>query len=147
MVDLKNAIEKNMQPVANDLIDLIIANAEINAELEKTRLEVLKAFMSENELKTELTPSERKLISMGYQLADNPYPEVLARITDKNKRIKVMKLLAIPVLKKYFDNYLYYGGAVDRKGRKEDLKAIASTLNPMGSGVDIEDKSRWRDKL
>lgn len=91
-------------------------------ELEKKKIELVEKFLSDKLQKTEINKTERKVIPILYQLANNPFPIS----SNKNKNMKRFK---IDFLNTYLENYIKLGIPLDRKGRKEEVAIMKSLLS------------------
>jgi len=117
-----NVIERALKEIPNDKSEidpnLAMLHGIMDIMSEKTKL--VEKFMSPDELKTQLTDSERTLISILEIIADNPFPEMILH----NKKLK--KEFRLPELELFLSRYIELGLTVGRKGRKEDMEAIKS---------------------
>ena len=119
---MPNAIEEALQEVKpNSEIDPNLMVLASMFDTMKMKAQTVDRFLSTDDLKTQLSPSERKIFSILQQLAINPFPNMI-----KNSPNIKRKDFESQTLKSFIEEYLRLGIAVDRKGRKEDLQAVQS---------------------
>lgn len=117
-----NMIERALKEIPNDKSEidpnLAMLHGIMDIMSEKTKL--VEKFMSPDELKTQLSASERKLVPILAILADNPFPEMISHSPKLQKEFRSHELEI------FLSRYLELGLAVNRKGREEDKDAIIS---------------------
>lgn len=117
-----NVIERALKEIPNDKSEidpnLAMVHGIMDIMSEKTKL--VEKFMSPEELKTQLSASERKLVPILAIVADNPFPEMISHSPKLQKEFKSLELGL------FLSRYIELGLAVERKGRKEDMEAIKS---------------------
>jgi hypothetical protein len=117
-----NVIERALKEIPNDKSEidpnLAMLHGIMDVMSEKTKL--VEKFMSPEELKTQLSASERKLVPILAIVADNPFPEMISHSPKLKKEFQSTEL------KIFLSRYIELGLAVERKGRKEDMEAIRS---------------------
>jgi len=127
-IPIQNSVERAMREVPltpdnNDgaLMEVAIAMREKNAIVEK--------YLSENDLKTEVTKTERQMIPLVLLLAEEPFYSTreFFRVHKSLKEYeKIKPTLVITELETWAYQFLKYGLCQDRKGRLEDKEVIGS---------------------
>ena len=150
-INMKNMIEEEMTPAPQNM--QIDANTLVLSgiiENMNSKTEVVKQFLSDDMFKTEITSSQRKILPVMALYANMPYSSCIEFnfnklmymknhnikfdnivITDEFIEIYIKKLieeLRIKVLSNFVLDFLKYGIAVNRNGRKEDIRAIGSLM-------------------
>lgn len=140
--NLNNAMEQALIPESNnqslDAQTILMAGL---VEMMGQKSEVIKEYLSESRYKTEITESQRKLLPTMVFFANMPYPSLLEHTIARMLRLnntgdeitaKCDELLAefkLDVVINFVDDFLAYGIAVKRKGRKEDGDAIGAFMD------------------
>lgn len=140
--NLNNAMEKALIPESNnqniDAQTILMAGL---VEMMGQKSEVIKEYLSDSRYKTEITESQRKLLPTMVYFANMPYPSLLEHTITRmlrqkktNKQITVkcdelLKEFKLGVVTNFVDDFLSYGIAVKRKGRKEDGDAIGAFMD------------------
>lgn len=104
-----NGLEDLLKPV-NQSVGISPLD-EALAEERREKIELAKAFMSEEMQKTELTRGERKMLPLLRIMAINPF--------GSNKMSHIHNELDA-----FIDEYLAYGISVNRAGRKEEVAVL-----------------------
>ena len=94
-------------------------------EIKEKEIGVVRQVISDTDLKTQVTQSERVIIPLLEQLANTPFSisEKIARsrgIPFDSERYKV------PILADFIKEYLRKGKALERKGIKEDTDIVSA---------------------
>lgn len=140
--NLNNAMEQALIPESNnqalDAQTILMAGL---VEMMGQKSEVIKEYLSDSRYKTEITESQRKLLPTMVFFANMPYPSLLehtiARMIRLNKTEdeitgkckSLIKEFKLDVVINFVDDFLSYGIAVKRKGRKEDGDAIGAFMD------------------
>lgn len=115
-------------------------------EIEKLRLKLADKFIPDDiDQKTELSQSERIIISILEYIAENPYSISEKLNNDTNYAYHCSKTYPdykITPLKIWIRNYLKYGLSVNRKSRKESVEVMRSALQKEIYPQDIQSKPR-----
>lgn len=94
-------------------------------EIKRLELEQIGKYLSSGRQKTEISVSERILISLLYQIAENPF-----RISEKIARKRGIPFDPSKYVNTFFkevlDAYIEFGIPLNRKGRKEDGEVLSS---------------------
>ena len=126
-VPMMNAIEEAMRSghMQDSTQDAMLQLAL--GQRDKTAL--LKNVVSPQDLMSELNPDQRNDLPMVYMLAECPFYSLRDFYRDHKKPDEWSKLeqkVTIPELKGWADRFVRYGLMVNRKGREEDIKAVAA---------------------
>lgn len=94
-------------------------------EIKKLEIDQIGKFLSSGRQKTEISVSERILLSLLYQIAENPF-----RISEKIARKRGIPFDSSRYVNTFFkevlDAYIEFGIPLGRKGRKEDSQVLSS---------------------
>lgn len=108
-----NFIEEMLQPPKQDRPDTDSLAEEL-AKREREKIEIAKQFLSNGIQKTDITPTERKLIPLMYILAYNPFD-----LPDPEKHVH-------QELAGFIQQYIDLGIPTGRKGRAEEVQILQS---------------------
>ena len=94
-------------------------------EIKEKEIGVVRQVISDADLKTQVTQSERVIIPLLEQLANNPFSisekiAISRGIHFDSTRYKV------PILSDFIKEYLRKGKALDRRGIKEDTEIVSA---------------------
>jgi len=124
---IENALNAIQPPSDDGQQALIMAAVKAIGDKNKS----LEKFLSPEDLMTQITPSERKLIPLLQYTAVNPFPRLLDWSKEHNPpkiHAKIVSEMHSKSLDNFLSKYLKYGLAVSRTGRKEDLEALKQYL-------------------
>lgn len=160
-IPINNSIETALRPETDDSID---ANSLFMMELVdvmKQKITVVEKYLSDEGMKTEITNEQRRLLPLLQNHSIDPYPSVLEfnrkkfRILHEQKpdiytieycdsELKRIEAeLMKPILLDFINEFLRYGIAVKRKGRKEDQNAITAM---MSESIELLNRANQGDK-
>lgn len=122
--------------INDGLIDAIINGQNL-------KVEMLNKYMSNQEEKTEVSISERKIIPLCEILALNPFNDIADDVTKNNgkhltqsEKDKYKEEFQVPFLSYFLDRFKVLGIPLKRKGRLEEMEVLKSFL--MGEEMNIK---------
>ncbi len=94
-------------------------------EIKKLELETIGKYLSSERQKTEISVSERIVLSLLYEIAENPF-----KTSEKIAKQRGIPFDSAKYVNSFFKNildaYVEFGIPLNRKGRKEDGEVLSS---------------------
>jgi len=160
-IPINNDIEMSLNPETDTSVDPQYLFFMQMADIMQQKVKVVEKYLSDEGMKTEITNEQRRLLPLLENHAICPYPSVIkwnqsrlqklhelkpdiyTREFCEQELIKIQTELAKPVLQDFVNQFLRYGIAVKRKGRKEDQNAITAM---MSESIELLNRSNQGDK-
>lgn len=131
---LNNIIEESLRDVPQQ--NVMDSNALLVAmlgEVQKEKIELARAFISREDLKTQVNSWQRDLIPVMAMIGIKPFESterfLLKHGKPKKEIEKIMQDQQIEFLKVYVPHWMELGLALDRKGRDEDKYVLSALVN------------------
>lgn len=93
-----------------------------NFKIKELESKMVQSFMGSPEQKTEISVSERFLLSTLEMIAKDPFPSARKKCKLDNKAKD--EVFQIPFLQDWIKDYIKFGIPMGRKGRKEEVQVL-----------------------
>lgn len=94
-------------------------------EIKEKEIGVVRQVISDSDLKTQVTQSERIIIPLLEQLANRPF-SISEKIAKSRGILFNSESYKVPILSDFIKEYLRKGKALDRRGIKEDTDIVSA---------------------
>lgn len=115
--------QQQPEPSSNNGSPPVRKDKEI--EIKRLELDTIGKYLSSGRQKTEISVSERIVVSLLYQIAENPFKTSEKIAKQRNIPFDPTKYVNT-FFKSVLDAYIEFGIPLNRKGRKEDGEVLSS---------------------